>query len=153
MDFRLTDEQIEHRKECYKVCEELDKKKPKSWVGFESQFDNEEGWAFPPVLRQRVRQDEAGWLLVGPRNTAAPATMMDKVLFAEARGYYDLPGSDIFGVSMLAPTLLAAGSEEIKKEFLPKIANAEIMFCELWSEPNAGSDLAGLTVHSSTQGR
>jgi 3-oxocholest-4-en-26-oyl-CoA dehydrogenase alpha subunit len=55
-------------------------------------------------------------------------------------------------VSMLAPTLLAAGSEEIKREFLPKIANAEIMFCELWSEPNAGSDLAILTTSAIRKG-
>jgi alkylation response protein AidB-like acyl-CoA dehydrogenase len=143
MDFRLTDKQIEHRKECYKVCAELEKKKPKSWVGFESQFDTEEGWDFHRYCAKEFAK--RGWLALGwPKEYGGTGEMMDKVLFAEARGYYDLAGSDIFGVSMLAPTLLAAGSEEIKKEFLPKIANAELMFCELWSEPNSGSDLAGL---------
>jgi alkylation response protein AidB-like acyl-CoA dehydrogenase len=68
--------------------------------------------------------------------------MMDRVLFAEARGYYGTPGVDIFGVQMLAPTLLQAASEEIKKEFLTPIGRGEVMWCELWSEPNAGSDLA-----------
>jgi ABC-type nitrate/sulfonate/bicarbonate transport system substrate-binding protein len=50
------------------------------------------------------------------------ADMMDRVLFAEARGYYGIPGVDIFGVQMLAPTLLQAASEEIKRKFLPPIA-------------------------------
>jgi len=143
MDFRLTDKQIEHRKECYKVCEELEKRKPKSWVGFESPFDSEEGWAYHLLCAKEFAK--RGWLALSwPKEYGGTGDMMDKVLFAEARGYYDLPGADIFGVAMLAPTLLAAGSEEIKKEFLPKIASAELMFCELWSEPNFGSDLAGL---------
>jgi alkylation response protein AidB-like acyl-CoA dehydrogenase len=143
MDFRLTSEQLERRKEFYKVCEELDKKKPASYIGFESQFHNEEGWNFH---RHCAREfGKRGWLALGwPKEYGGSGTMMDKVMLAEARGYYELPGSDIFGVAMLAPTLLAAGSEEIKREFLPRIASGEIMFCELWSEPNAGSDLAML---------
>jgi len=36
MDFRLTDEQLERKKEFYKVCAELEKKKPASYIGFES---------------------------------------------------------------------------------------------------------------------
>ena len=151
MDFRLTDEQVARRKEIYKVCEELDKKKPKSWLGFESPFDNEEGWAFHRYCAKEFAK--RGWLALSwPKEYGGTGTMMDKVLLAEARGYYDLPGSDIFGISMLAPTLIAAGSEELKKEFLPKIANAEIMFCELWSEPNAGSDLAALTASAIKKG-
>src|SRR5208283_5727337 len=105
MDFRLTDEQVARRKEIYKVCEELDKKKPKSWLGFESPFDNEEGWAFHRYCAKEFAK--RGWLALSwPKEYGGTGTMMDKVLLAEARGYYDLPGSDIFGISMLAPTLL-----------------------------------------------
>ena len=151
MDFRLTEEQLERRKEFYKVCEDLDKKKPKSYLGFESQFHNEEGWNFHRLCAREFAK--RGWLALGwPKEYGGNGTMMDKVLLAEARGYYELPGSDIFGVAMLAPTLLAAASEEIKREFLPKIASAEIMFCELWSEPNAGSDLAALTSSAVRKG-
>jgi len=143
MDFRLSSEQLERRKEFYQVCEELDKKKPASYIGFESQFHDEEGWNFHRYCAREF--GKRGWLALGwPKEYGGSGTMMDKVMLAEARGYYELPGSDIFGVAMLAPTLLAAGSEEIKREFLPKIASGEIMFCELWSEPNAGSDLAVL---------
>jgi alkylation response protein AidB-like acyl-CoA dehydrogenase len=151
MDFRLTSEQLERRKEFYKVCEELDKKKPASYIGFESQFHNEEGWNFHRYCAKEF--GKRGWLALGwPKEYGGTGTMMDKVMLAEARGYYELPGSDIFGVAMLAPTLLAAGSEEIKREFLPRIASGEIMFCELWSEPNAGSDLAMLAASAVRKG-
>jgi len=78
--------------------------------------------------------------------------MMDRVMFGEARGYHGVPGLDPFGVQMLAPTLLAAANEDVKKRFLPSIANAEIFWCELWSEPNAGSDLAALTCTAIKKG-
>ncbi|HXH51855.1 MAG TPA: acyl-CoA dehydrogenase family protein [Sphingomicrobium sp.] len=49
-----------------------------------------------------------------------------------------------FGISMLGPALLKFGSEEQKKRFLPEIARGEIRWCQGYSEPGAGSDLAGL---------
>ena len=49
-----------------------------------------------------------------------------------------------FGISMLGPALLKYGTEEQKLEHLPKIARGEICWCQGYSEPNAGSDLAGL---------
>ena len=49
-----------------------------------------------------------------------------------------------FGISMLGPALLKYGSEAQKKRFLTEIARGEIRWCEGYSEPNAGSDLASL---------
>ena len=49
-----------------------------------------------------------------------------------------------FGISMLGPALLAFGSEEQKRLYLPPIARGEIRWCQGYSEPGAGSDLAGL---------
>lgn len=53
-----------------------------------------------------------------------------------------------FGISMLGPALLKFGSEEQKLEHLPKIANGEIRWCQGYSEPNAGSDLAALQTRA-----
>ncbi len=53
---------------------------------------------------------------------------------------------DSFGIWMLGPALLAYGSEEQKLEHLPKIARGEIRWCQGYSEPNAGSDLAALAT-------
>jgi acyl-CoA dehydrogenase len=49
-----------------------------------------------------------------------------------------------FGISMLGPALLKYGTEEQKKRFLTEIARGEIRWCQGYSEPGAGSDLAGL---------
>jgi acyl-CoA dehydrogenase len=51
-----------------------------------------------------------------------------------------------FGISMLGPALLVFGTEEQKLEHLPKIARGEIRWCQGYSEPNAGSDLASLAT-------
>jgi acyl-CoA dehydrogenase len=57
-----------------------------------------------------------------------------------------------FGISMLGPALLKYGNEAQKKRFLPEIARGEIRWCQGYSEPNAGSDLAGLQTSAEDQG-
>ena len=151
MDFKLTDEQVKLRKEFYDVCKELEKKKPKGFAGLESVYDTDEGWQYHLYCaREYARR---GWISIGwPPEYGGKGTIGDKVFFGEARGYYDLPGIDIFGPEMLAPTLLGVGNEELNKRFLPGIASGEVQWCELWSEPNAGSDLASLTASAVRKG-
>ncbi|MEA1015488.1 acyl-CoA dehydrogenase family protein [Sphingosinicella sp. LY1275] len=57
-----------------------------------------------------------------------------------------------FGISMLGPALLKYGSEEQKKRFLPEIARGEIRWCQGYSEPGAGSDLASLQTSAEDKG-
>ena len=57
-----------------------------------------------------------------------------------------------FGISMLGPALLKYGTEEQKKRFLPEIARGEIRWCQGYSEPNAGSDLASLATSAEDKG-
>ena len=57
-----------------------------------------------------------------------------------------------FGISMLGPALLKYGTEEQKKRFLPEIARGEIRWCQGYTEPNAGSDLAGLATSAEDAG-
>jgi alkylation response protein AidB-like acyl-CoA dehydrogenase len=151
MDFRLSPQQETRRKEFYGVCAELNKKKPQPYYGHESNYDRDECWEYHRYCAREF--GKRGWLTFGwPKEYGGQGDMMEKVLFSEAVGYYRLPGMDDFGVAMLAPTLIAAGNEEMKRRFLPKIASGEILWCELWSEPNAGSDLAGLTTTAIKKG-
>ena len=57
-----------------------------------------------------------------------------------------------FGISMLGPALLKYGTEEQKLDHLPKIARGEIRWCQGYSEPNAGSDLASLATSAEDAG-
>ncbi len=57
-----------------------------------------------------------------------------------------------FGISMLGPALLKYGTEEQKLDHLPKIARGEIRWCQGYSEPNAGSDLASLATSAESDG-
>src|SRR4030043_356193 len=142
MDFKLTDEQAKLRQEFFDVCRELAKGKPQGFTGLEGRYDSEAGWQYHLDCARKFAQ--RGWLCLGwPKEYGGQGTLMDKVFLAEATGYYDVPGVDVFGVDMLAPTLLETASDEIKREFLPSIRSGERQWCELWSEPNAGSDLAG----------
>jgi alkylation response protein AidB-like acyl-CoA dehydrogenase len=75
-----------------------------------------------------------------------------KVLAEEMRRR-ELPPPVIgFGLTMIGPTLLAFGNEEQKREHLPKIARGEIRWCQGYSEPGAGSDLAGLQARAVSDG-
>jgi len=55
---------------------------------------------------------------------------------------------DSFGISMLGPALLSYANEDIKREHIPKIINGEIRWCQGYSEPGAGSDLASLQTRA-----
>ena len=57
-----------------------------------------------------------------------------------------------FGISMLGPALLKFGTEEQKKHYLGQIARGEIRWCQGYSEPGAGSDLAGLQTKAEDKG-
>ena len=57
-----------------------------------------------------------------------------------------------FGISMLGPALLMFGTEEQKTHYLPQIARGEIRWCQGYSEPGAGSDLAGLQTKAEDKG-
>ena len=69
-----------------------------------------------------------------------------------AAGYEEWTGFPGATIAMLGPTLLRHGTEEQKKEFIPKLLSGELTFCQLFSEPNAGSDLASLDTRAVRDG-
>ncbi|MEV5145433.1 acyl-CoA dehydrogenase family protein [Streptomyces sp. NPDC052727] len=84
-----------------------------------------------------------GWAEGGYGNRTVPLTQ--QVVWAEeyARSAAP-PRSGHIGENLLAPTLLAHGDEEQKSRFLPPVAAGEELWCQGYSEPGAGSDLAGV---------
>jgi alkylation response protein AidB-like acyl-CoA dehydrogenase len=75
-----------------------------------------------------------------------------RVLDEEMRRLDCRPPLQSFGIWMLGPVLLEYGTPEQKAEHLPKIARGEIRWCQGYSEPEAGSDLAGLKTRAVPQG-
>jgi len=75
-----------------------------------------------------------------------------KILASEMRRIKARSPLTSFGIWMLGPALLKFGNEEQKLEHLPKIARGEIRWCQGYSEPNAGSDLASLATKAEDKG-
>ena len=75
-----------------------------------------------------------------------------KVLEEEMAAINARPPLVSFGVSMLGPALLHFGSDEQKAMYLPPIARGEIRWCQGYSEPNSGSDLASLATRAESDG-
>jgi alkylation response protein AidB-like acyl-CoA dehydrogenase len=118
---------------------------PKGWgePGFEMSADerkkfNEE---WPSKLF------EGGWICATwPKEYGGKGlSTMEGVVLAEEFARLKAPlRADFFGDTLVGPTLLQWGTEEQKKEFLPKILNGTMAWCQGFSEPNSGSDLASL---------
>jgi len=69
-----------------------------------------------------------------------------KILKGRLKFHGCRPAQINFGISMLGPAILEFGTEEQKIEFLPKISKGEIWWCQGFSEPGAGSDLASIST-------
>jgi len=75
-----------------------------------------------------------------------------KVLRSRLKFFGCRPAQINFGISMLGPVILEFGTEAQKKEFLPKISRGEIWWCQGFSEPGAGSDLANISTSAVLKG-
>jgi alkylation response protein AidB-like acyl-CoA dehydrogenase len=98
---------------------------------------------------------EHGWTCIGwPAEYGGRGLgLMQQVIFHEEYARANAPARvNHFGEELLGPTLIAFGSEEQKKRFLPPIVAVEELWCQGYSEPNAGSDLANLATKARLDG-
>jgi alkylation response protein AidB-like acyl-CoA dehydrogenase len=93
----------------------------------------------------------AGWIGLGWPTDAGGrgAPLLQQVIWHEEYARAGGPGRlGHIGEGLLAPTLIAFGSDEQKRRFLPPIARGEALWCQGYSEPNAGSDLANVQTRA-----
>lgn len=98
---------------------------------------------------------EKGWLAMGwPKEYGGGgATMIEQLIFNEEIGYHEAPtGAHRQGINLIGPCLIHHGTDEQKKKHLRAIAAGEVVWCQGFSEPNAGSDLASLQCRAVEDG-
>jgi alkylation response protein AidB-like acyl-CoA dehydrogenase len=108
-----------------------------------------------PTLRWLAVMAERGWTApTWPREYGGGGLSKDeaKILREEMAKLRLRPPLIGFGLEMIGPLLLETGNEEQKREHLPKIVRGQIRWCQGYSEPGAGSDLAGLQTRAVRDG-
>jgi alkylation response protein AidB-like acyl-CoA dehydrogenase len=98
---------------------------------------------------------EAGWTCIGwPKEYGGrDLSLQQQVIFHEEYARADAPiRVGLIGEGMVGPTLLAFGTDDQKERFLPGIRRGEQMWCQFYSEPNAGSDLANVSTRAERDG-
>jgi len=98
---------------------------------------------------------DAGWIaLHWPKQYGGQgATLVESFLFAEEMARAKSPELiGRIGLNLVGPTLIAHGSEAQKRRFLPQIPPASELWCQLFSEPGAGSDLAAISTRAVADG-
>jgi 3-oxocholest-4-en-26-oyl-CoA dehydrogenase alpha subunit len=96
---------------------------------------------------------EKGWLTMSwPKEYGGQeASHMKQLVYNEEMSYNRAPGQTM-GTDRVGPTIILFGTDEQKAEFLPRIARDEITWCQGFSEPGAGSDLASLQTRAVRDG-
>jgi alkylation response protein AidB-like acyl-CoA dehydrogenase len=128
------------------------------------------GANLPAELRDKVesyahlsKDDLLSWhRILAKKGWVAPAwprewggtgwNVVQRYIFEEELGYAGSPPLIPFGLSMCGPVLLRFGSEAQKKRFLPRIYQGEDFWCQGYSEPGSGSDLASLKTSAVRKG-
>lgn len=98
---------------------------------------------------------DAGWACIGwaPEFGGRGASPIEEVIWRQEESQYDLPANFfLIGQGMIAPTLMAWASDKDKARYLPPLASGEEVWCQLFSEPAGGSDLAALRTRAERDG-
>jgi 3-oxocholest-4-en-26-oyl-CoA dehydrogenase alpha subunit len=155
MEFAFTEDQKTLRQE---VRSFLKAELPPGWVDYvgttidDSIVHTENGLeVFKDIALKMGRK---GWLsMTWPKEYGGQErSYVDYLTFLEEISAYGSPGFNAIGPKMLAPTMIIYGSEEQKKRYLKPMAEGTEFWCEGFSEPEAGSDLAALQTRAVKDG-
>src|SRR3954466_13711988 len=126
---------------------------PEGWFDEGFEMSAEERRKFQDDWTQKLF--DGGWICASwPTEYGGKGlSIMQNVVLNEEFARAGAPlRADFFGDTLVGPTILQWGTEEQKKDFLPKILSGQIAWCQGFSEPDAGSDLAGLKTKAVLDG-
>ncbi len=105
------------------------------------------------VTWQRIL-NQRGWAAISwPKEHGGPGwTPVQRMIFLEENSLAPAPELNSFNITMLGPVLIQFGTDEQKKRYLPRAANLDDWWCQGFSEPGAGSDLASLKTAAKRDG-
>ena len=152
MEFEFNSEQEAWRAEIRGwIAEEFGE----DWNGAEFDLDEEgadEAWEFSKGVRKTLA--EKGWTAPAwPKEHGGMGlSFVEQAIFNEELAYNRVPGPDLISVGYVGPTLLAYGTEEQKESFLEDIVSSRAAWCQGYSEPGSGSDLASLQTRAVRDG-
>src|SRR5437868_1402913 len=108
----------------------------------------------PDLVRWQRILNKKGWAAFNwPKEWGGPGwTPIQRMMFLEEIQTFPAPEVNPFNVTMLGPVLIQFGSDEQKRRFLPRAANLDDWWCQGFSEPGAGSDLAALKTAARREG-
>lgn len=132
----------------------LDEELPDGWAGV-GKLDPDEALEF--AQRWREVLSARGFLATSwpTEYGGAGLTELEQVVMAEEFARVGVPTgtmNDLFSITMIGNTLLHWGTEEQKQHFLPRILSGEDTWCQGYSEPDSGSDLASLSTRAVLEG-
>ncbi|MFQ5875141.1 MAG: acyl-CoA dehydrogenase family protein, partial [Dehalococcoidia bacterium] len=118
----------------------------------ETEGGSEEWWEVERGMRRKLA--DKGWLTLSwPKEYGGQgATVMQQVIFSDEWSYHLAPGRDGEGIGYIGPAIMVHGTEEQKVRHLGGIARGEVVWCQGYSEPEAGSDLASLRTRAVQDG-
>ena len=115
-------------------------------------------WALSPLEQARLwqkRKYDDGWACLGwaPEFGGRGASPIEEVIWRQEETRYELPTNFfLIGQGMIGPTLMAWATADDKARYLPPLASGEEVWCQLFSEPAGGSDLAALRTRAEPDG-
>ncbi len=151
MDLNLTPQELAFRDE---VRAWFAANVPKDWVKRRNAEESMEA-RFTYLRAWQRKMFDAGWAGVSwPKEYGGRgATLMEQVIFIEEMARAEAPPmANVLGLGLIGPTIIAYGNDAQKKRYLAKILSAEEIWCQGFSEPNAGSDLAALSSEGKLNG-
>jgi len=148
MELSYTDEQNRFREEVRTWISEAMPPEMKKHAEDGANFEQEEVVAWHKILYKK------GWVAPNwPEEVGGPGwDVAQRSIFAEECVRANTPGLSPFGLSMVGPLIIQYGTPAQKERFLPKILACEEIWCQGYSEPNAGSDLASLQLRADKDG-